>query len=70
MARDDDSNSGKHEQEAVNEMTLDVVMDKAAAVEALAELYELLEEYGPTWYTEEMHHRAEAALRVLRDSHG
>ena len=67
MARDDnESDSGKHE--AMNEMTLDVVMDKAAAVEALAELYELLEEYGPTWYTEEMHHRAEAALRVLRDS--
>jgi hypothetical protein len=69
MARDDESDSGKHEHEAMDEMTLDIVMDKAAAVEALAELYELLEEYGPTWYTEEMHHRAEAALRVLRDSH-
>lgn len=68
MARDDnESDPGKHE--AMNEMTLDVVMDKAAAVQALAELYELLEEYGPTWYTEELHHRAEAALRVLRDSH-
>ena len=67
MARDENEpDSGKHE--AMNEMTLDVVMDKAAAVEALAELYELLEEYAPTWYTEEMHHRAEAALRVLRDS--
>lgn len=64
----DENDSGKHE--AMNgEMTLDVVMDKAAAVEALAELYELLEEYAPTWYSEEMHHRAEAALRVLRDSH-
>lgn len=67
MARDErESDSGK--QEAMNEMTLDVAMDRIAAVEALAELYELLEEYGPTWYTEEMHHRAEAALRVLRNS--
>jgi hypothetical protein len=52
----------------MNEMMLDVVMGKAAAVEALAELYELLEEYGPSWYTEEMHNRAEVALRTLRDS--
>jgi len=50
------------------DMTLDVVMDKVAAVEALAELYELLEEYAPVWYSEDLHHRAEAALRVLRDS--
>jgi hypothetical protein len=68
MARDEnESDAGKRE--AMNgEMTLDVVIDKAAAVEALAELYELLEEYAPTWYSEELHHRAEAALRVLRDS--
>lgn len=68
MAKDEhEFDSGKYE--AMNEMTLDVVLDKAVAVETLAELYELLEEYSPTWYTEEMHHRAEAALRVLRDSH-
>jgi len=68
MARDNNEpDSGKHE--AMKEMTLDVAMDETAAVEALADLYELLEEYAPTWYTEEMHHRAEAALRVLRDSH-
>lgn len=29
----------------------------------LKELFELLEEYGPTWYTEEHHKRAVAALR-------
>ena len=28
----------------------------------LKELFELLEEYGPTWYTEELHHRARTAL--------
>ena len=51
------------------EMTVDsAVVDKAGAVEVLAELYELLEEYGPTWYSEELHHRAEAALRILRES--
>ena len=32
------------------------------AKEALAELIELLEDYAPTWYTEEHHKRALAAL--------
>lgn len=29
---------------------------------ALEELFELLEEYGPSWYTEEHHNRALSAL--------
>jgi hypothetical protein len=29
----------------------------------LLELFELLEDYSPVWYTEENHHRAVAALR-------
>ena len=29
------------------------------------ELFELLEEYGPSWYTEEQHNRAVAAMRIL-----
>ena len=28
----------------------------------LRELFELLEDYAPTWYTEELHNRAGAAL--------
>lgn len=28
----------------------------------LKELYELLEDYGPAWYTEEQHNRVVAAL--------
>ena len=28
----------------------------------LKELFDLLEEYAPTWYTEELHDRAKAAL--------
>jgi hypothetical protein len=28
----------------------------------LKEIFELLEEYGPMWYTEELHDRAKAAL--------
>ena len=31
--------------------------------EVLAELVELLEEYGPSWYTEEQHNRAITALQ-------
>lgn len=30
----------------------------------LQELFELLEDYSPVWYTEETHHRAVAALKL------
>jgi hypothetical protein len=36
--------------------------DRARLVEALSELHNLLEEYSPSWYTEEHHRKAEAAL--------
>lgn len=52
---------------ADGEMMSCLELDKASAVEVLAELYELLEEYGPSWYSEELHHRAAAALRLLRE---
>jgi hypothetical protein len=34
----------------------------------LVELFELLEDYAPLWYTEQHHNRALAALRVLEGS--
>ena len=37
------------------------------AADALSELYQLLEEYGPSWYTKGHHERAEAALLLLRN---
>jgi len=33
--------------------------------ESFLELFELLEEYAPAWYSEEHHNRAVAARRVL-----
>jgi len=38
--------------------------------DALMELFELLEEYAPAWYTEEHHNRAVAALRILMKARG
>lgn len=38
----------------------------ARATDALAELYRLLEDYAPTWYTEDHHKMAGSALRVLK----
>jgi hypothetical protein len=35
--------------------------------EALKMLYDLLEEYAPSWYTEEHHDKAEAALRSVNN---
>ena len=34
--------------------------------QVLEELFELLEDYAPTWYTEEHHNRAVAALGKAR----
>ena len=34
--------------------------------EAFLELFELLEEYAPIWYTEEHHQRALTAWRILQ----
>ena len=35
--------------------------------EAFRELFNLLEQYAPVWYTEDHHNRAVAALRVLEE---
>ena len=37
-----------------------------SAREVLEELFQLLEDYAPVWYTEEHHNRAVAALRGSR----
>ena len=51
-------------------MSLDDANHPAAEVrelrEALKMLYDLLEDYAPSWYTEEYHAKAEAALRVVK----
>lgn len=36
--------------------------------EAFREMFNLLEEHAPTWYTEEHHKRAVAALGALQES--
>ena len=38
-----------------------------AVADVFRELFNLLEQYAPTWYTEEHHKRAVAALRVLEE---
>ena len=35
--------------------------------QAFLELFKLLEQYAPVWYTEEHHNHAAAALRVLQE---
>ena len=39
----------------------------ARVTDGLAELYALLENYAPTWYTERHHERALSALRVVKN---
>jgi len=40
----------------------------AHAAQVFRELTNLLEEYAPVWYTEELHNQAVAALRDLEES--
>ncbi len=40
------------------------------AIEVLADLCELLDEYGPAWYSAEVHDRAQGALHLLQHLHG
>lgn len=39
-------------------------------LEALSDLHELLEEYAPSWYTEEHHRKAESALHPKKALNG
>jgi hypothetical protein len=49
------------------DVTTEMELDRQKAIEVLGELYSLLEDYGPTWYSEELHYQAEAALRALKE---
>ena len=40
------------------------------AIQVFADLCDLLDEYGPSWYSEEVHDRAYSALHLLEDAHG
>jgi hypothetical protein len=40
--------------------------DRVLLTKAFTEIYELLEEYAPPWYTQEHHERVKAALSLLR----
>lgn len=42
--------------------------DTALAAEVLSEIRDLLEEYGPSWYSDTQRERVEAALRLIRKS--
>lgn len=39
-------------------------IDRQRLVDALADLHQLLEEYAPSWYTQEHHEKAESALQL------
>lgn len=38
----------------------------AGITDIYAEMFELLEDYAPSWYTEELHNRAAAGLDALK----
>jgi hypothetical protein len=44
------------------------VGELSSASEVLQDIFELLEEFGPVWYTEELHTRAVRALKAKEPS--
>jgi len=44
------------------------VLVSNALGEALAELFDLLEQYAPSWYTEKHHEKAARALQMVKKS--
>ena len=45
----------------------DMWLDLTKGIDSFAELYDLLEEYGPAWYSEAVHVRAQSAVTLLKD---
>lgn len=41
-------------------------LDPVALAETLFDIYHLLEEYAPSWYTQEHHDKMESALRLTK----
>jgi len=54
--------------EGQREKSVALRIEVAGVAEVLRELFNLLEQYAPTWYTDEHHNRAVAALRVLEEA--
>ena len=52
----------------MSSQTIDRQMTRTEVTEVFAELFALLEDYGPAWYSEELHDRAEAALEALQSA--
>jgi hypothetical protein len=50
----------------MSSQTIERQMTRTEAAEVFAELFALLEDYAPTWYSEDLHNRAEAALEALQ----
>lgn len=55
-----DRDEGGHEKSALE-------AESGYVEEVFRELFNLLEQYAPVWYTEEHHSRALAALRALKE---
>jgi hypothetical protein len=67
MEHKEPGNCTNREEAMSSSMAADPELDRAKAIDVMAELYRLLEDYGPTWYTEDLHYQSEAALRALRE---
>jgi hypothetical protein len=68
MALDCTEQSGASRLPQRSKGTSEMQLRLTQVVDALAELYNLLEQYAPLWYTREHHEKAESALRLTTKS--
>ena len=64
MLNTHDQRAGNFARPLNSESETDLVQERLA--EALADLHSLLNEFAPSWYTQEHHTKAESALQLLK----
>jgi hypothetical protein len=64
MLNTPDQRVGSFSRPLNSESETDPIQERLA--DALVDLHNLLEEYAPSWYTQEHHTKAESALQLLK----
>jgi hypothetical protein len=63
--RDRQSEPEQPEEAGTVQGKLTELAERERAIDVFQEIYKLLEDYAPAWFSEELHERMKAALRIL-----
>jgi len=56
----------RFEQSNANSSFNQALIAPSGVIEVYEEMFQLLEDYAPSWYTEDLHNRAAAGLETLK----